>query len=59
MTGLMMFERMGVHELTAMRSTLLRGVVSVRYSTAEEREGWKVQADEITAELTRRNELKT
>jgi hypothetical protein len=54
----MMFERMGVHELTAMRTTLLRGVVSVRYSTAEEREGWQAQADEITAELTRRNELK-
>ncbi len=54
----MMFERMGVHELTAMRSTLLRGVVSVRYSTAEEREGWQAQVDAITAELTRRNESK-
>jgi hypothetical protein len=59
MKGLMMFERMGVHELTAMRSTLLRGVVSTKYSTPTEREGWQAQADEITAELTRRNELKT
>jgi hypothetical protein len=55
----MMYERMGVHELTAMRTTLLRGVVSTRYSTADEREGWQLQVDAITAELTRRNELKT
>jgi hypothetical protein len=54
----MMFERMGVHELTAMRTTLLRGVVSTRYSTADEREGWQAQVDAITEELTRRNESK-
>jgi hypothetical protein len=51
----MMFERMGLYELTAMRSTLLRGVVS-RYATAEEQESWRSQVDAITAELTRRNE---
>jgi hypothetical protein len=55
----MMFERMGVNELTAMRTTLLRGVVSTKYSTPAEREGWQAQVDAITAELTRRNELKT
>ena len=54
----MMFERMGFYELTAMRSTLLRGVVSTKYSTPEEREMWRSQVDAITAELTRRNELK-
>jgi hypothetical protein len=58
MKGLMMFERMGVHDLTAMRTTLLRGVVSTRYSTPAEREGWQAQVDAITAELTRRNESK-
>ncbi len=51
-----MFERMGVYELAAMRTTLLRGVVSTKYSTVEERELWQAQADAITAELTRRNE---
>jgi hypothetical protein len=55
----MMFDQMSVYELTAMRSTLLRGVASVRYSSADEREVWKVQADEITAELTRRNEVQS
>jgi hypothetical protein len=54
----MMFERMGVYELTAMRTTLLRGVVETKYSTPAEREGWRLQVDAITAELTRRNELK-
>ncbi len=56
MRGLTLFERMGVYELTAMRTTLLRGVVSTKYSTVEERELWQAQADAITAELTRRNE---
>ena len=55
----MMLERMGVYELTAMRTTLLRGVVETKYSTPAEREGWRLQVDAITAELTRRNELKT
>jgi len=50
-----MFERMGLYELTAMRSTLLRGVVSTKYSTADEREVWQLQVDAITAKLTRRN----
>lgn len=53
-----MYERMGVNELTALRTTLLRGVVETRYTTAAERVAWRVQVDEITAELTRRNELK-
>jgi hypothetical protein len=52
----MMFERMGLYELTAMRTKLLRGVVSTKYSTQEERDLWRSQADAITAELTRRNE---
>lgn len=56
MRGLTLFERMGIYELTAMRTTLLRGVVSTKYSTVEERELWQAQADAITAELTRRNE---
>ena len=51
----MMFERMGLYELTAMRTRLLRGVVS-RYATVEEQESWRSQADAITAELNRRNE---
>ena len=54
----MMFERMGVYELAAMRTTLLRGVVSTKYSTVDEREAWQAQVDAITAELTRRNESK-
>jgi len=54
-----LFERMSVYELTAMRSTLMRGVVETRYTTAAEREAWRLQVDAITAELTRRNELKT
>jgi hypothetical protein len=55
----MVFERMNEYELIAMRSTLLRGVVETRYTTAKEREAWQVQVDAITAELTRRNELKS
>jgi hypothetical protein len=54
-----MFERMGVYELVSMRSTLLRGVVETRYTTAKEREAWRLKVEEITAELTRRNELET
>ena len=53
-----MFERMGVYELVEMRTKLLRGVVETRYSTVDEREAWQLQVDKITAELTRRNELK-
>jgi hypothetical protein len=51
----MMFDRMGLYELTALRSTLLRGVVS-RYATVDEQESWRSQVDAITAELSRRNE---
>jgi hypothetical protein len=54
----MMFERMGLYELTAMRTKLLRGVVATKYSTQEERDLWRSQADAITAELNRRNESK-
>jgi len=53
------FERMGVYELVEIRTKLLRGVVETRYTTAKEREGWRLQVEAITAELTRRNELKT
>ena len=55
----MMFERMDVYALTAMRSTLLRGIAWPKYSTPAEREAWQVQVNAITAELTRRNELKS
>jgi hypothetical protein len=55
MKGLMMFERMGLYELTALRSTLLRGVVS-RYATVDEQDSWQSQVEAITAELSRRNE---
>lgn len=59
--GLMMslFEQMSLYKLVAMRSTLLRGVVETRYTTADEREAWRLQVDEITAELAWRNELKS
>ena len=56
MRGLTLFERMGLYELTAMRTTLLRGVVATKYSTQEERDLWRSKADAITAELNRRNE---
>ena len=50
--------RRSIYDLTALRTTLLRGVVETRYTTADEREAWRVQVDAITAELTRRNELR-
>jgi hypothetical protein len=53
-----LFEQMNEYELVSIRSTLLRGVVETRYTTAKEREAWQAQVDAITAELTRRNELK-
>jgi len=56
---LIVLERLGYYELTAMRTTLLRGIVSTQYSTPTERETWQLQVDAITAELTRRNELKS
>jgi hypothetical protein len=52
-----MFERLSLYELTAMRTTLLRGITQPKYSTAEERETWRAQVDAITAELNRRNEV--
>ena len=53
----LMFERLSLYELTAMRTTLLRGITQPKYSTAEERETWRAQVDAITAELNRRNEV--
>ncbi len=52
-------QRRSIYDLTALRTTLIRGVVETRYTTADEREAWRLQVDAITAELTRRNELKT
>jgi hypothetical protein len=54
-----LFKQMNEYELVSIRSTLLRGVVETRYTTAKEREAWRLQVDAITAELTRRNELKS
>ena len=47
-----------IYYLTATRSKLLRGSVLTRYSTQKERDQWRAQADEITAELNRRKENK-
>jgi hypothetical protein len=52
------YAKMSVYELTAMRTTLLRGITAPRYSTYEEREFWERQVAAITEELTRRNEAK-
>ena len=46
----------GIYELTADRTRLLRGSVLTKYSTQKERDEWRAQADEITAELNRRKE---
>lgn len=45
-----------VYELVKERTTFLRGVQSVKYSTPAERELWNGLITEITDELTRRNE---
>jgi len=44
-----------IYDLTAARIKLLNGCVLTKYCTAEEREQWRLEADLITAELTRRN----
>jgi hypothetical protein len=49
---------MNLYELVALRTTLLRGVVETKYSTPAERVAWRLKADAITEELTRRNESK-
>jgi hypothetical protein len=46
-----------VVELVKERTTFLRGIQAVKYSTAAERVFWALQVAEITAELTRRNEV--
>jgi hypothetical protein len=51
-------QRRGLHELVATRMKLLTGSVLTNYCTQEERDEWKRQADEITAELNRRSEAK-
>jgi hypothetical protein len=51
------YENMNFYQLVALRTTLLRGVVSP-YSTAEEREAWQSQVAAITEELARQNESK-
>lgn len=43
-------------ELVKERTTFLRGVQAVKYSTEAERELWDRLISEITDELTRRNE---
>jgi hypothetical protein len=45
-----------VTELVKERTTFLRGMQAVKYSTPAERVYWAFLVDEITAELTRRNE---
>jgi hypothetical protein len=44
------------YELVKERTTFLRGVQAVKYSTVKEREFWALQVELITDELTRRNE---
>ncbi len=47
----------GIYELTADRTRLLRGsVLPDNYATQKERDKWRAQADEITAELDRRKD---
>lgn len=46
-----------IYDLTATRIKLLNGSVLTKYCTAEERERWRLQADLITAELARRNDV--
>ncbi len=46
----------GIYDLTATRTRLLRGAVLTNYSTQKERDEWRAQADEITAELNRRKD---
>jgi hypothetical protein len=48
-----------VTELVKERTTFLRGVQAVKYSTPAERVYWALKVEEITEELTRRNELKS
>lgn len=47
-----------VFSLTSRRSKLLKGAALKKFSTEEERATWREIADQITAELFRRNELK-
>jgi hypothetical protein len=47
-----------LYELVRERTTFLRGIQAVKYSTAKEREFWALQVERITQELTRRNEAK-
>ena len=54
----MSLQSMNLYELVALRTTLLRGVVETKYSTPAERVAWRLKADAITEELTRRNESK-
>ena len=45
-----------VTELVKERTTFLRGVQAVNYSTKAERIFWALMVERITGELTRRNE---
>ena len=45
-------------ELVRERTTFLRGVQAVKYSTPAERELWNDLITQITDELTRRNEAR-
>ena len=46
-------------ELVRERTTFLRGVQAVKYSTVKERAFWSSMVERITEELTRRNGLKS
>ena len=49
--------RRSIYDLTACRTHLLRGsLLPDGYVTQKERDTWRAQADEITAELDRRKD---
>ena len=47
-----------IYELVRERTTFLRGTLAVKFSTKKERAFWALMVEQITEELTRRNELK-
>ena len=48
-----------IYELVRERTTFLRGMQAVKFSTKKERAFWALMVERITEELTRRNGVKT
>ena len=46
-------------ELVKERTAFLRGVQAVKFSTKKERAFWALMVEQITEELSRRNEFKS